>query len=545
MTWSGHGPDLPCGLPTPRRSLRRRSDAWSTPAWSYPRIVPSRFDANWLEKSRSPQPWIGRGRLDEPPESQESVAISGDRTTTDPLRPDRGDDGPGKVRERTGEVDRTSRIELALLVACVMLLTFDDALPLGPVSWSWVAFGALGLFELLRRPQALVHVGTSGPMLRLGVFLALALAFEARHASDSLLTWVSVAQMAVGLAAVAVAVRDERAVRTVLYGFVAAGLAVAVISITGDYSTLSGLDGADASQVSAERMAALRGTLVDRANINSAVGIAAIGATIALGSAATSRSRGRRIVFTILALLLAIGVTVSASRGAMMTLLVGAGAALLVSGRRWVRSAAILGVVAAVLLVFVPSSAFSRFESLSEESSDPGQEDPRVALWEATLQSGDKYLPFGVGVAAYSGEWGRDNGFAFTDSETGKVVVKGTHNVFTQVLIWWGIPTLAAFCWFLVDLILRVTRNRAVADLRMVLVMTLAALVAQAMVSHTLHDKTYSMVLGMALGYVLWLEEPDRDFGIGGLLAEGRAAPGLPTGRSPVGEELQRGSSGG
>ncbi len=488
--------------------MRRDAVGAGSTLGSVPRIA-----ANWLDESRTPQPWIGRGgpgeRAPENPsrDAQTSDAVARRRWMVPGIgRVTSGGDAGGVG------APRTSRPELVLLLACVIILPFDDALPLGPISWGWMAFAALGLFEILRHGSRVISVALSGPMLRMWLFLALALAFEAGHGSDSVLSWASVAQMAIALVFVAVAIRDPCAMCAVLYALVAGAVLVSLLSINGNYGTLSRVESAPSWQVSVERGEALRGTLIGRADINSAAGSAAIGATIALGLAMTARTQGRRALFALLTVLIAAGVTLTASRGAMITLVVGASAGLLVSRRRWLRGMVMVGLVVAVVLVFVPRSAFSRFEALQGQETQGEREDPRAQLWEATVDSAPNYLPLGVGVSDFAETWGRENGFAQRNPETGFVEVLGTHNAFTQILIWWGIPTLAAFCWFLAHLVSRAARKRVFPELRAVLLMAVAALLGQAMVAHTLQDKTYSMILGITLAYVLWFPESSPMF---------------------------------
>jgi O-antigen ligase len=175
-----------------------------------------------------------------------------------------------------------------------------------------------------------------------------------------------------------------------------------------------------------------------------------MGAIVALTKALTKEG-WVRIVWAAIYVIIAIGVTIPASRGAFFA--VAAGSAILI-WRAVIRSTKSAKQVFIVICVLVSLYAFAS-ETLTERLSSmvgggdaelkTEKEESRVVLFNLALQALPEYWTLGIGVGNYWDQWSRANGFSKRLWDGSEITV-GPHNGFFAVWIYFGLPGLALLC---------------------------------------------------------------------------------------------------
>jgi O-antigen ligase len=216
----------------------------------------------------------------------------------------------------------------------------------------------------------------------------------------------------------------------------------------------------------------------------------ALGVPTALYLAGQVRRSWRRVALLGAAPLCALGVLLTASRGAMLVLLVGLTFVPL-SARDWSprRRAAALGamlVVGSLVVTVVPPATQDRLQSVESEVRS-GDLNARLPVWDAAMQAIDDQPLIGTGAGTSDLEIGRRSGYGL-----------GAHNTYLSVATDLGLVGLSLFALLLLATALHTTglprRDRTFTRV-------LLATLAVAMVPlHWELQKTVYVVLALVLG---------------------------------------------
>lgn len=216
----------------------------------------------------------------------------------------------------------------------------------------------------------------------------------------------------------------------------------------------------------------------------------ALGVPIALYLAGRTRLRWGRVMLLGTAPLCALGVLLTASRGAMLVLLVGLTFVPL-SARHWSPRRRAAGLVALVLVgslvvTVVPPATQERLQSVDDEVRS-GDLNTRLPVWNAAMRAIDDRPLMGTGAGTSELEIGRRGGLGL-----------GAHNTYLSVATDLGLVGLALFALVLLTTVLRTARlPRRDRTFARVLLATLAV----AMVPlHWELQKTVYIVLALVLG---------------------------------------------
>jgi hypothetical protein len=132
-----------------------------------------------------------------------------------------------------------------------------------------------------------------------------------------------------------------------------------------------------------------------------------------------------------------------------------------------------------------------------------GQKEGRAVLLEAAIQHVGDYWLTGVGAGNYYEKWGFANGFARWSAS--KYQVYQAHNMFIQVMLFWGLMGLSAFLMVIwqVYRCLQQTYSKDVLAVGMLgIAITLLLLMPFA---SEFYDKAFSLGLGVFVAYQRWL----------------------------------------
>ena len=149
------------------------------------------------------------------------------------------------------------------------------------------------------------------------------------------------------------------------------------------------------------------------------------------------------------------------------------------------------------IYMLVPDAVWSRMKFSTEVNN--GHMESRAKLYTTALNRLPDYIVFGVGAGNYYGSWGAENGFAARDH------VKGAHNVFIQIAIFWGLFGLLAYLLILWCVYRAIPLRCGRDELAVALVGLIVSLGTLLLQSHNFQDKPFALCVGMLVGARLWI----------------------------------------
>jgi hypothetical protein len=387
---------------------------------------------------------------------------------------------------------RTARIERFFLIAIIVLVSQDRSLIAG-FSLSSVVFFMCGVYVLLRRPRPLARVLSDRLFVTVYILLGLASLIEFFHPAASYSEIFRITQMFVGAIIIASLCRDRSALRAAMHGYLIAGVWLSAQLFLTSFGVLGGATATDFEEASRLRQEVFKDASV---YFSSLVSINA--AVVALASTLTARAPHRRYLYLTIAVFCAIAGSLTLSRSAVIMLIGSLATVVFASGVKRGRTIFIVAVTGAAIFMLIPDVVWSRFTL--QMDTQRGHHEARVRLYIAAMENLPDYVMTGVGAGNFWGAWGRQTNF-----HVGTQSVSGAHNVFLQVIIYWGLPallTLIAVVWQAY----RCFPRRCGADVLslQLLGVSVAALI-MSFSMHSLYAKDFSLVLGLLVGARCWV----------------------------------------
>jgi hypothetical protein len=390
---------------------------------------------------------------------------------------------------------RTTRIEQFLLMATIIILTLEVYFPrVAGFTCSFIMFILCGVYVLFRRPGTLARIASDPLFVTAYILLALGSLIEFFHPYASYSEISRISQMIAGAIIVASLCRGSSALRAAMHGYLIAGVWVAVYFFLTSFNVLSGAtatDFAEASRVRGEVLADMR------FHANWAPLILANGAVVALASTLTTHAPYRRYLFLGIAVFCAIASSLSLSRSGILIMIVSLTAVMFASGIWRGRTILIAGIIGAAIVMWVPNIMWARLTFSTE--THHGYTEARGRIYTAAVEHFPEYAISGVGVGNFWEGWGRNSNF------TSGHGVLGSHNVFIQVTIYWGLAgllALIAVVWLAYRCLPRHCGSNA---LSLQLLGVSVAVLIWALGVHNLYAKDFSLVLGLLVGAHRWI----------------------------------------
>jgi hypothetical protein len=388
----------------------------------------------------------------------------------------------------------------------LILLPLEEYLPsLNGISVPYVMFAILACYAVSRRPKALARTLNHPVFLAAFALLVLGFLIEFTHDRSRYGPLIRMGSMFVAAFIIASLCRDRRALLACIYGYLVSGVMIGLLFFFTSYGALratKATDFSEASRARSEVFTNVEGNLVE-GNLNELAVFTAQGAVAGLALALTARSPLRRKVFFGVALLCGIATFLPMSRGGMVIVGTSCVAVMYMYGVRNVRVILLAMALAVGGLIFVPEAVFSRF-SLSMETPS-GKMEARGRIYKAAIDHLPDYIILGVGAGNFAGPWGRQSQYfdhGFKGKQGG---VKGAHNVFIQVTIFWGLPALVMLI-VLVYHAYRCLPRGGGKDILVICAYGLAvSLLWRMMFTHGLAEKQYAVGLGFLVGGYLWV----------------------------------------
>lgn len=390
----------------------------------------------------------------------------------------------------------TTAMERWLLMATIVCLPLQDHIPnVAGFSIMYLLFAMLAAYVFLNRLRALARIWLHPVFLAAYILIAVGILVEFSHPYTSYSEIFRFALVIVGAIFIASVCRDKQALRAGIYGYLIAGVWMSILLFLTSYGALSGAAAADFNEASQVR-AGMSTAIPLHANLNGMAFITAQGATLALALALATRQPRTRKLFLGIGLFCLLATFLPMSRSGILIAGISCAAVMFVHGVnvRVIMAAIVLGLG---ILMWVPDVVFSRL-AFSTEARE-GKVEGRARVYTAAVEHFPEYMLTGVGVGNFWGVWGMHSKFASGHG------VLGAHNVFIQVIIYWGLIGIGAFLaviWQAYRCLPKQCGNDTEALCLPGIAISLLLLM---LVMHNLYAKEFSLGLGLLVGARHWL----------------------------------------
>jgi hypothetical protein len=405
----------------------------------------------------------------------------------------------------------TTRVEHVLLFLTILLLPLEQHLPgIGRFSFLFILFAVSSIYVVIRRFGSIVYVWNHRIFLVSYVLIFIGFVLETYSPSTNYTDIVRIANMFIGAIIIAVLCRDIKALKSFMFACILTGVVASFYLFLSVYGNLQGVKATDFGEASTVRNEAFGDESMQLKQVNSFALSNSVppAAATALAFALMSRSAFVRSSLFGITVFCFIASFLPFSRGVIVTTLMACMAVVLAYGRanreasfqRLIQIIAVILGLGMCMLLWVPPAVFARL-TVPSGTAYEGSSDPRVTLINSALAHLPEYWLVGVGAGNFWGPWGRRNGFLLEGSRG----VKGVHNAFVQLAIYWGVPSLLLLISIIYYAYKCLPKKCGNNPFSLAIVgFTVTAFVILC-VSHNLYSKSYSLALGILIGTRCWL----------------------------------------
>jgi len=219
---------------------------------------------------------------------------------------------------------------------------------------------------------------------------------------------------------------------------------------------------------------------------------------VALALALNAGTSGQRNLLLGMAFFFLVCAFLPVSRGGVVIAFVGCASVMYAARVPFLKTIFVASLIGAVLAIWVPDAVWYRM-TFSMDSSQGRLEDSRARVFMAAVEHLPEYVLTGVGAGNFYGPWGLGSKFG----KNGRV--GGAHNVFFQLMIYWGLAGLLshlAVLWQVYRCLPKRCKNDGLAVCLLGMSVGLLLLM---MVNHTFYNKEYALGLGLLVGARLWI----------------------------------------
>jgi hypothetical protein len=360
----------------------------------------------------------------------------------------------------------------------------------------FVLFGAIALYVTLARFSDLLRTLFHPVFLAAYAFLGFGFLMELTHDNASYHELIRVAQMVIGAILVAALCRDWPALRAACYGYLVAGLYLAILLFVTSYGALNQAKTSSFQEASQLRAQAFEDNPLD-SNLNSMAFGAGQATVVALAWALTTTGSWHRILYMAAGGFCMIGAFLPLSRGGVAITIVACASVMYAFGLRHGKAILIAVLVGGAVLMWVPQSVWHRMSFSFEERE--GKVEGRALVYGTAIENLPEYFLTGVGAGNFWSAWGLRTAFA----SRGRV--SGSHNCFLQVTLYWGIFGLMALLLIFWQAYRCVPRwsHREASSLSLLGIAVSLGLYS--MVIHSVYAKEFALGLGLLVGGHQWI----------------------------------------
>lgn len=392
---------------------------------------------------------------------------------------------------------RTTLAERALLFIAITILPLQDHFPaVGGMSVMFLIFATLTLYVLINRSRILGVIWAHPLFVAAYAFIIISILLEFTSPLSRYSEIVRFVQMIAGAVCVAALCRDRTALAAGLYGYIAAGLWVALMLYTTSYGSLQKVDAGDFSEASKARSEAFADKPV-QANIDGLAFVCVQGAIVAFALCLSDRWKHRRLELLGITAFCLIASFLPMSRGAVLMGLISFGAIFYTRGIRHGKALMFACVLGLGVYMLVPNAVWSRMEFSTQVNH--GKMESRARLYTNAIDHLPDYIVAGVGAGNYYDDWGTKNGFSGRDH------VVGAHNTFIQIAIYWGLFGLIAYLLILWCVYRAIPLRCGRDELAVAMVGIIVSLGTQLFQSHNYYEKVFAIGIGLLVGARCWI----------------------------------------
>lgn len=407
-------------------------------------------------------------------------------------------------RKNSLSLPNTTFTEKILLMLTIILIPLENNLPVvAGFSAIYILFLVLGMYIFINRLKELERVVTHPVFLAAYVMIFICSLVESYHPYPSYSILIRFGQMIVGGLLVASLCRNRSILKWGLYGFLVAGLWMAILLFLTSYGTLSAASASNFREASHLREEAFAENPLE-ANLNGMAKITGLGFIIAFAMILGKGSSGEKKILMGIAGFCLLATFLPMSRSGLVAVLM-AGATIMVARGIGIKIILMVLVFGIGIVALVPDAVFSRL-TFSTEKSRSGKMEARAYIYTAALETIDQYVLTGVGSGNFWESWGRHTKFLHPTHG----IVIGPHNSFIATTIYWGIPGLLSLLILIYQAYRCLPRRSGVDSLCLCLLGLSVSLVMNMMASHVLAAKAFSLGLGLLVGYRCWIWPKDH-----------------------------------
>ncbi len=425
------------------------------------------------------------------------------------------------MKTRSFKPPKTSRLERWLLASVIVLLPLERNFVVAGFSLSYILFGVIFAFALVRHPKTLLRTAFHPVFLIAYVFLLYSALMENMHLNSDYEVVNRTAQMVAGAVIIASYCRDPKALRTTMYSFLVMGGGLAIYLLLTIFGVLSVTLGAE----DMETLSYIRKTIYQdqflEANINTIASHVALGTGVALVLLTTSKKMSRRVGLIATFLICATGIFMPMSRSGIFIAMVLCVLIMFLRGVFKLRTLVVGLALAFIILFVVPEFAFSRLSFSFEPSKSTGQPEGRAQVILASIDAISEEPLLGVGAGNFWGQWGLWSGFYALRSRS----IIGAHNAFFQIIIYWGLVSCLIWMFMYWSVYKRLPQpfgNDRASLFLFTLFMWLSLL---SLFTHNIYKKSFALILGVIVGFDLWIRPHFPQHILGYQERNGRALP--------------------
>jgi hypothetical protein len=400
----------------------------------------------------------------------------------------------------------TTRVEHLLLLLTIVLIPLEEYIPsIGGFSFMFLVFALSSIYVMTKRFRSIARVYNHPVFLASYFLIFISVVLETYSPFAKYNDISRIALMFIGAVVIATLCRDIRALRVCILGYILVAIWVSLYLFLSMYGTLQGATATDFDEASKIR-AGLDASI--GLNLNYYPILIAPGVAAAMAIALTSRSAFIRYSLFGIMTFGFIASFLTLSRGGTAAMLITCMAVVLTyvranrgaSFQRFIQIIAVILGLGMCLLLWVPHSVFARLTVPSSGRYEEPSE-ARTRLYNAALAHLPEYGLMGVGAGNFWGHWGRRSGFLFSEAR----IVRGAHNGFVQITIFWGLPgllSLISLVYFAYKCLPKKCGNN---PLSLAVVGVAVPLFVSLLISHNLSAKLFSLGLGILVGTQRWI----------------------------------------
>jgi O-antigen ligase len=159
----------------------------------------------------------------------------------------------------------------------------------------------------------------------------------------------------------------------------------------------------------------------------------------------------------------------------------------------------VLSIILSIILLAAPGASLTRLISAPTETSS-GHIEGRQRVYGRLLEHAGSFVLQGVGAGNYEERVGYD--YDIVDAQGSPL---GAHNCFLQVLLFWGIPGLAAFCWLVWQVYRCIPSGPWNDYVKFALLGIALAELVHITFMHQLYSKDLGLAVGLLVGSQRWI----------------------------------------